>query len=258
MQALERILAILESTARAGSAVSPTVVANETGLSMSTVVRLMQSLTDARVLVRSADTGQYRMGPRLISIVARATQSFDYRAAVQPVLDQLRDATRESASLHMLQDDSRVCVTAAYTTQSYGRIVPIGLPLPLAGSATGHALLSQLSEEDLETMLPRICDPSQFREIRDAVALVREQGFAGSVNDSVVGVRGISVPVGDRPGLGALSVSGPSSRFGDAEAEVALRELRAAAATLLSMRGGTGDVPAAAQPQGAQAAQRQA
>ena len=73
MQALERILAILESTSRTASAASPAKVAEETGLSLSTVVRLMQSLADEDVLVRSAETGQYRMGPRLIGIVERAT-----------------------------------------------------------------------------------------------------------------------------------------------------------------------------------------
>ena len=236
MQALERILAILESTSRTASAASPAKVAEETGLSLSTVVRLMQSLADEDVLVRSAETGQYRMGPRLIGIVERATQSFDYRAAAQPLLEKLRDITQETASLHMLQGNRRICIAAAYTTQPFGRIVPIGLPFPLAGSAAGHALLSQLDPAALELVLEDICDGSEAEAVRTAVSTVRDRGYAESVNQSVAGVRGIAVPVGDDPGLGCLSVSGPSSRFDEAAAAEALPHVRDIASALLSMR----------------------
>ena len=236
MQALERILAVLDSSSRTASAVSPTKVAAETGLSLSTVVRLMQSLTEAGVLIRSAETGQYRIGPRLIGIVARATQSFDYRAAAQPLLDQLRDITHETASLHMIQDYLRVCVAAAYTTQPYGRVVPLGLPFSLVGSAAGYALLSQLTTDDFQSLLKRICDPDRIDEVVAAVADVRKRGFATIVNQAVAGIRGVAVPVGKDPGLGCLSVSGPLSRLDELGVERVLGPLTETAETLLAMR----------------------
>lgn len=236
MQALERILAILDSTSRTASAVSATTVAEETGLSLSTVVRLMQSLVDEHVLLRSADTGLYRLGPRLIGIVSRATNSFDYRAAAQPLLDRLRDATGETASLHVLHEERRVCIAASYTTQPYGRIVPVGLPFPVVGSAAGHALLSQLGPVELERMLAAVCDPAQLDTVRAAIGGIRDRGYAISVNDSVAGVRGIGVPVGDTPGLGCLSVSGPTSRFDEAAGEKALRPLFDTVADLVALR----------------------
>jgi IclR family acetate operon transcriptional repressor len=237
MQALERILAILESTARAASAVSPTRVAEDTGLSLSTVVRLMQSLAEENVLLRSGDTGQYRIGPRLIGIVDRATQSFDYRIAVQPLLDHVRDVTQETASLHMLHGSDRVCLAASYTTQPFGRIVPIGLPFPVVGSAAGHALLSQLDAEELDRVLAESAgNDAQVDQVRAAVREVQDQGFAVSVNHSVAGVRGIAVPVGKEPGLGCLSVSGPSSRFDETASAAALECLFETAKALLTMR----------------------
>jgi DNA-binding IclR family transcriptional regulator len=66
----------------------------------------------------------------------------------------------------MLQGDRRVCIAAAYTTQPFGRIVPIGLPLPLAGSAAGHALLSQLDATALELVLEDICDGPEAEAVR--------------------------------------------------------------------------------------------
>jgi DNA-binding IclR family transcriptional regulator len=170
----------------------------------------MQSLADEDVLVRSAGTGQYRMGPRLIGIVERATQSFDYRAAAQPLLEKLRDITQETASLHILQGNRRICIAAAYTTQPFGRIVPIGLPFPLAGSAAGHALLSQLDPAALELVLEDICDGPEAEAVRTAVSTVRDRGYAESVNQSVAGVRGIALPDGTL----ALARHGLSARRG--------------------------------------------
>lgn len=245
MQALERILAILESTSRTASAVSPSEVAEETGLSFPTVVRLMQSLADSNVLVRSADTGQYRIGPRLIGVVAKATRSFDYRAAAQPHLDRLREATGETASLHVLQDRRRTCIAASYSTQPYGRIVPVGLPFPIIGSAVGHALLAQLDDAEAGQALAGL-STAEARDARKAAAEVRRQGFTTLVSRSVAGVRGIAVPVGDTPGLGCLSVSGPDSRFDETAAAKALPPLRDTVAALLELSAPSKTPPMAA------------
>ena len=214
MQALERIMAILESVSRSPSGVPPVRVAEETGLSLSTVVRLMQSLHDDEVLLRSNATGQYRIGPRLIGIVGRSTRSFDARAAAAPILEQLRDVSGgETASLHVRSGTQRICVAAAYTTHSSGRIVPTGLPLPLAGSAVGHVLLAQLGEQALGDVVASLgLNPDAEEQLRKRVAQVQVDGYAESVNDSVEGVRGVAVPLASE-GNGAISVSGPTDRF---------------------------------------------
>jgi DNA-binding IclR family transcriptional regulator len=72
-------------------------------------------------------------------------------------------------------------------------------------------------------VLEDICDDPEAEAVRTAVSTVRDRGYAESVNQSVAGVRGIAVPVGDDPGLGCLSVSGPSPRFDEAAVAEALR-----------------------------------
>jgi IclR family acetate operon transcriptional repressor len=97
-------------------------------------------------------------------------------------------------------------------------------------------LLSQLDPAAFELLLKDIADGPEAEAVRAAVAEVRERGYAESVNQSVAGVHGIAVPVGDDPGLGCVSVSGPSSRFDDAAVAVALPQLRDTAEALLGMR----------------------
>lgn len=231
MQALERILAVLEVASRYPNGVLPSRVAEETNLSLSTVVRLMQSLHDDDVLLRSAETGQYRIGSRLIGLVARSTRSFDVRAAAEPVLQQLRDTSGgETAALHIRSGPRRICLAAAYTTHSTGRIVPIGLPLPLVGSAVGRVLLSCMTDADLSHLLETLALGSRAEQsLRKQLAEVRAQGYAESVNDSVEGIRGVAVPIGKEDGHGCLSISGPSDRFVQDMVLRALERLRYAA-----------------------------
>lgn len=215
MQALDRILAIVESVSRTRAGASPARVAEETGLSLSTVVRLMQQLHDAEVLLRVPDNGAYRIGPTLITLVGRATNAFDVRAAAAPILEQLRDTSGgETASLHVRVGHQRTCVAAAYTTHLTGRIVPIGLLLPLTGSAVGHVLLAQLNEPTFDHVLTSLELPSRARkELRRRVERVQADGYDESADESVEGVRGVSVAIGGPGGNGALSVSGPTDRF---------------------------------------------
>lgn len=238
MQALERILAIVDSVSRAPSGVQPARVAEESGLSLSTVVRLMQSLHDEGVLLRSATTGQYRIGPRLISVVGRATHSFDVRAAAAPVLEQLRDTSGgETASLHVRSGNQRICIAAAYTTHPSGRIVPVGLPLPLTGSAVGHVLLAQLDDAAFDQVVDSMKLAAKARKsLRSRVDQIRNDGYAESADESVEGVRGVAVPIGRKDDWGALSVSGPSDRFLAKHVPATLDRLRHAA-TLMEESG---------------------
>lgn len=215
VQALERILAVVDAVSREPSGVPPAWVAEECGLSLSTVIRLLQSLCDEEVLVRSGTTGQFRVGPRLIRIVGRATHSFDVRAATAPILDQLRDTSGgETASLHVRNGYQRLCIAAAYTTHPSGRIVPVGLPLPLYGSAVGYVLLSQLGDDTFEEVVGAMSLTAKARKVlQSRVEDIRRNGYAESVDESVEGVRGVAVPIGGQDDWGALSLSGPSDRF---------------------------------------------
>ncbi|OUS82233.1 hypothetical protein CA951_41215 [Rhodococcus sp. NCIMB 12038] len=110
-QAIERILAVLESVSRSPGGLLPARVAEETGLSLSTVLRLMQSLEDDEVLHRSSGSSNYQVGSRLIGIVDRSTRSFDSRIAAVPLLERLRDSSGgETSSLHVRSGNQRVCV----------------------------------------------------------------------------------------------------------------------------------------------------
>ena len=231
MQALNRMLQILDVVADGGSA-TPVSVAEHTGLALSTVVRIMREMQSERLLTQLDGSHSYQLGPRIARLVTRASQVLDLRTIAQPVLQRLCAEIGETTALNMRQGDYRVCIAAAWATAPFARETPIGVPLPLAGSAVGHVLLASLPQSDREALLPEMerAAPHDLK-LRERIDQTAARGW-DRVVDLAPGYTGIAVPVGAGPGSAALSATGPSRRFDAAATDRALVLLRDAAASL--------------------------
>ncbi len=215
MQALRRLIEILETVAAAPQPVGAAEVALAMGLPLSTVARLMRQLLDEGLLVRAPDSGRYALGPRLFALTSAGGRG---RASLldvaRPALERLRDETGETTSLHVLSGTQRVCVAEAQSHHPVRRVVPVGLAQPLVGTATGEVLLAAATDDARGAALDGLeLSAAGRRRIDRRIAAVREDGFA-VVDAWVSGLTGISVAIpGAADGAVALSVSGPSERF---------------------------------------------
>ena len=215
MQALDRLVGILEAVAASKRPVGAADVAQATGLSLPTVARLMQELVAQDMLHRSAHDRRYTLGPKLFTLARAAAAQLDGAALVRPVLDDLRDVTGETVSLHVLRGGQRVCVAEAPSRHEVRRVVPLGLTQPLVGTATGEVLLAGATAEERSRVLDSLglAAPEQ-RELERRLERVREQGWALVVDDWRAGLAGLSAAVRDGGiTVAALSASGPSARF---------------------------------------------
>lgn len=231
MQALQRIMAILEVVAARADATA-SVVAEETGLSLSTAARLLNQLTQEHVLTRTHDRG-FAVGLRIVQIARAGSDRFDLRALALPVLEDLRDRTEETTGLHVRVGNQRICIEVAPSRHAVSRVVPVGLALPLPGSATGEILLSGVSQEALGPLVDDLSS-REFDELVERLEKVRRRGWALVSEVFAVGVTGIAAPVMDASGdvVACLSCSGPTQRFAPKVAQGQVDALCEAAARL--------------------------
>ena len=73
------------------------------GVARSTAHRLLSALRRRDFLRQDKPNGAYRPGPALYAIGMAAISRLDIRRIAQPVLEQLRDKTKETASLAVLE-----------------------------------------------------------------------------------------------------------------------------------------------------------
>jgi IclR family pca regulon transcriptional regulator len=141
---------------------------------------------------------------------------------VQPLLDALSERSRESASLAVLQGD-RVLIAARSTARRTMRVgLTVGSRLPLHCSAAGRALMLDLPDDALRSLLGGAAlerftarTITSLRELLRELAASRERGYTVCDEEIEQGVRSIAVPLFDREGAiaAAMTISTPAERM---------------------------------------------
>jgi DNA-binding IclR family transcriptional regulator len=176
------------------------------------------------------------------------TGILDVRAAAGPILDRLRQATRETTTLYVLDGDERVCVERLEGPQNIRAVVRLGERLPIYAGAGGKVLLAFLPRRTRQATLARLV-LARFTDktIRNRARLerqlgtIRRQGYATSVAERFAGASAVAAPVRGADGavIAAVNISGPSDRFtGTRQAEYIRQVTKAALALSRAMGGG--------------------
>jgi DNA-binding IclR family transcriptional regulator len=200
VESVERALSILKAFDDGCSAMKLAELSRRTGFYKSTILRLAATLEANRFLLRDED-GLFRLGPELWRLGALYRRSFDLGAHLRPALEQLVEATGETASFYIRQGEQRICLYRKNSPHAARHHLDEGVRLPLDRGAAGHVLVAFGARED------------------PATADIRRQGYAVSLGERDPDTAAAAVPLFDQAGTlrGALAVSGLLRRF-DADA----------------------------------------
>src|ERR1700744_2971840 len=151
--------------------------------------------------------GAYRPGPALHPIGVVGVSRLDVRRTPQPVLEELRDKTGETASLAVLEG-TMVRFVECYEGLSTVRIgTRTGVGRHAHASAVGKAILAALPQSELERRYPDEELPAPMpatitsrRELMQELTKVRRQGYALNWEESSEGVAAAAVVLCDAAG----------------------------------------------------------
>jgi IclR family acetate operon transcriptional repressor len=216
-------VAILDSFTADRAELGVSEIARITGLSRSTVHRLLVTLRRHEFVQQLPNRTDYALGPHLLRLAQAAYSHVNLQKASGAIMAQLRDECDETVGLHArLGPTTRTVLSQAESSQPLRRTyIEIGMPIPIYQGAPGKVLLAfsspELQDEILAGVLvaatPRtITDP---RKLRRELARTRRNGYALSLEERVAGISTVAVPVANHTGtvIAALSVTGPSTRL---------------------------------------------
>ncbi|QAY59217.1 IclR family transcriptional regulator [Microbacterium protaetiae] len=217
---LSKIREILDTFTLARPMLTLGEIRARTGIPASTVQRLVSNLVAAGFLDRDDD--RYGIGLDFAYWASAATQRLSLVDVVTPVLKRLRDETGETASMFQAERLFRVCVAMAETRHAIRRELHIGKILPLHAGSSGRVLMAwddDLAARALAEPLERLTDATitDPAVLREELQRIRAQGFAVTRDEQDDGAIGISAPVFGSSDvvIGAVSLSGPTSRISD-------------------------------------------
>jgi IclR family transcriptional regulator, acetate operon repressor len=131
-------LAVLRAFTAAPGGLTPRDIAVRGDLPRSVVERIVPYLEECDLIRADAD-GTYSLGLELVSLASRVATVDYLRIVARPFLTQLRDATRETASLIVLSGDHGLYIDqieSPYVLRISGWV---GRRVPLQDTATGAA-----------------------------------------------------------------------------------------------------------------------
>ena len=229
-RAIARVLRVIEVLAAEPRGLSLAELSVLMGVPKSSLFAILKGLQQQGYVALDKDT--YGIGPsaRKLADAIRGGRSFAEQA--RPILESLGRATGETVILASLAQDRRhVEYTVVVESDNWLRFtVNVGARRPLSSSASGHAVLGWLPEAEREGYLAH----GPFERftgktiattpaLRKAIARVRRDAVAVTVDGTVTGATGIAAPYFDRHGAvaGSVLVAAPTARIVGRDKEVA-------------------------------------
>jgi DNA-binding IclR family transcriptional regulator len=220
-RSVERVLAVLNVFIDAGPNLTLMQVCEATGLTPSTAYRLMANLVAWGYLEPDREGNAYRLGLTVIRLAGVALGQLDVRVKAAPLMDELRNRTRETVHLAALDGRHIIYLEKLEGLHAIGLMSSrVGRTAPAHCTALGRVLLAfnpdraeAILEGPLEAPTARtVVDPKALRAL---LALVNEQGYALDLGEHEPEVRCVAVPIRNHSGtvIAAMSVSGPAQRI---------------------------------------------
>ncbi len=207
----------------------------------TTVFDIVRTLEAHGIVQRDPTTGMISLGLHTIELGYSAVRSYGVRRFLAPVLQALNEELDETVHLTVL-DDAEVLYIECYESSKRLRTYSvIGIRGPLHCTSVGKAILAWLPRDKQENLLQRISYErftentiTSVKELRDDLSVIRRRGYAIDDVEHEEGVRCVGVPVFDRQGevAASVSVSGPTQRVTPERVPVLAERMKAAAADM--------------------------
>ena len=219
--------------------VSVGTIAEQTGLHVSTVSRIVKTLEHVGAIRRLKRHGKVVIGPELLAFAHQAPWTERLISVASPDLHELVNLSKEAVGLTSIQGDE--CHVFFQIGSSH--MIQIrdwtGEYFPLHTTSTGKLYLAQLDEDELADFLSRplaasetITEPERWHK---ELEQVRQQGYAWTTNELEDGLISIAAPIVDQEGafLAGVYLSAPIFRFdADLQKERLQREIMQTAAKI--------------------------
>lgn len=243
--AVERVLDILEAFQRIQRPLSLTDLAEVTGIPKSSCHAIVATLTARGYLYSLARPRALYPTRRFFDVGREIMEKDPFVERVLPVLERLRDASRETVILGKRQGDRVIYLQVIESQHPIRYSAKPGEFKPLHSSSIGKALLGSLKEADLRAELAQLPLPAiTGATITDTQALVtdivesRRRGYFVTRGENVPDVWAVSAFLMVNAQTLAVAIAGPRHRMENNVVECA--QLLLATCSFITRQGSRG------------------
>jgi DNA-binding IclR family transcriptional regulator len=191
-------------------------IARRRGLPKSTAHNLLNTLLAAG-FVEKIDDDNYALGTTIVALTQAVRVNVELRDRAAPLLRRLADDCRESVYLTVLDKDHCLYIYAVESPKRLLARTAVGDRVPLHCTSVGKAILSTLSDQEVEEIVARVgllaFTPTTIADLdllHTDLAKTRNRGYAVDGGEHESGVYCLGAPIFNErgKGVGACSISG--------------------------------------------------
>ncbi len=221
-----RVAAILKSFTQGEAELTAAEISCTARLPKSTVHYILISLVQSGLLIRNETGGKYAIGPTLFEIGSTYLRRINIIKTAGSVVQVINELANEGVTIGTLHGSNMLRVLSEESKQPVRYVLPIGESRPAYASSTGKALLSQLSNAEIDNIYPdekliQVTEKSirTKTELKLELENIRSAGISIDREGGHTGVEGIAWIIRDSSGkaIAALSVSFPVHRVEEAK-----------------------------------------
>lgn len=194
--AIRRAMGVLDAFGPDDPHLKLAEIVRRANIPKTSVLRIARTLESCGYLVRTK-TGAWRLGPAAAWLGARYQVAFDLNDTIEPALQQVARATKETAAFFVHEGNMRNCLMRVKGARGISARARIGQPMPLDRGSPGQVILAFTGKEG-----------ALYDEIR-------RRGYHYTIAEYSPTTAGVSAPVFGTTWsvVGALCVSGPPERL---------------------------------------------
>ncbi|WP_027416734.1 IclR family transcriptional regulator [Aneurinibacillus terranovensis] len=238
-----RVLEIFELLAGHPNGLTVKEISEALSFPQSSTFHLVQTLFSNDYISQTI-MKRYKLGPKLIQLGTRASDSLDLHSDAQPHLEKLMNEVQETVFMAVLSGEEIVYVSKFDNYRSIRTSAQIGSRKPLYCTGLGKAFLTFLPGKERKQLLEHaelkavtaktITDRSVLEEQLKQFA---KNGYAIDDEESEEGLFCLSAPIFNAAGrmTAAISVAGPKERITSRKQEIVHHLLHAAASVSRSI-----------------------
>lgn len=247
VQSVARALSLMRLLAQEDGGSRLSDLARAAGLPVSTAHRLLTTLEQQGFAQFEPASTLWHVGRDAFTVGLAYGRRLSFVAPALPLLRRLRDATRETANLGILDDDQLVTISQVESREIRRALSPPGRRVPVFCSAMGKAILATWRDDEVLALADRAGLPpltTKSLRTREAalaeISRTRARGWALDDEEFNLGMRCLAAVVWSPQGEAAcaISISGAAVRLTEDRLEPLGRLVAQAAEELTGVLGG--------------------
>jgi DNA-binding IclR family transcriptional regulator len=226
---LQRGIIVLRTLAMGGRKGVPlTHLSEQTGMTHSTVHRLLKQMLRERLVQQDPETRRYQLGSLAFELGLAAERQFNLRRLCRPVVQKLAQDSEDAVYLVQRSGNESVCLDRQEGPFPIRVLtLDVGGRRPLGLAAGGLAILAALPDDEraevLSVVRPIIESQWDLSEdsLERSIARTRRDGYAVIRNRITAGTTAVAVHIRDDMGrpIAALAIAAVNARMQQARME---------------------------------------